>query len=78
MICPKCEEGNIVAIAVKPSGDQASLCNYCETIWLKDEEIRFNTGHPYDATRKDDREYTLEVSEGKDQEHRQAKFTKNK
>lgn len=78
MICPKCEEGKIVKIFLKVPQEEASLCNYCETIWLKDEEIRFNTGHPYDAARKDDREYTLEVSEERDQEHRPARFSKNK
>lgn len=78
MICPKCEEGKIVKILLKVNGEEASLCNYCETLWLKDEEIKFNTGHPYDVARKDDREYTLEVSEESDQEHRSAKYTKNK
>lgn len=78
MRCPKCEEGKIVTIVLKRTGDEATLCNYCETLWLKDEEIKFNTGHPYDIAKKDDREYTLEVSEESDQEHRPAKYTKNK
>jgi hypothetical protein len=78
MKCPKCEEGMIVSIVLKMSGDQASLCNYCETLWLQGEQIKYNTGHPYDVARKDDREYTMEVSEEKDQEHRPAQFTDKK
>lgn len=79
MICPRCEEGQLLKIALKMTGEEATLCDFCETLWLKGEEIKYNTGHPYDEAKYvADREYTVEEAEEKDQEHRKAAYPKFK
>lgn len=71
MVCPKCEIGNIETIILKATGETASLCDYCKMVWFKSEEIRFNTGHPFESIRKgENHEYTVEELGDKDQEHR--------
>lgn len=49
MICPKNEDGTLVKIIVKKTGEEASFCDNCETIWFKDEEIKINTGRPVEV-----------------------------
>lgn len=76
MICPKCEEGKIIKVFLKTVDGEAMMCDFCETVWLRGEEIKCNTGHPFNITRKrEDLEYTLGESEDKDQEHRSAEYT---
>lgn len=76
MTCPKCEEGTIKKVIIKMTGEEASLCDYCETLWLMGEEIKYNTGHPFDVVKQGEAlEYTLEESEDEDQEHRSTKYT---
>lgn len=45
MTCPKCNEDAIVPIKFKTSGDEAYLCENCETVWPKEEDVYETTGH---------------------------------
>jgi ABC-type iron transport system FetAB ATPase subunit len=67
--------GNITRIIFKATKKEASLCDFCETLWLKGESINKNTGHPYEMARKEeDKEYTIEDLSDLDQEHRNLKY----
>ena len=46
MTCPKYNDGALVTVTVKKTGEEASFCDCCETIWFRDEQIRKNTGRP--------------------------------
>jgi transcription elongation factor Elf1 len=76
MTCPRCEEGQLITIALKMRGEEAVLCDFCETLWLKGEEIKYDTGHPYNETR--DYEYIIEEAEDRDQDHRKAAYPEYK
>lgn len=76
MICPRCETGTIINVSLKFTGEEAMLCDYCEAMWLKGDEIRFNNVRPIDLSFiEQGREFTIEESEDKDQDHRSANFT---
>ena len=73
MKCPKCEEGTIVTIKFKKTGKSAFLCDFCQTVWFEGEDIALSTGHQLKTyTNSEDREYTLEEAEEKNQEHQPA------
>ena len=77
MKCPKCEEGTITKIMFKKARENAFICDSCETFWKVGEEIKFNSGHPFASHKHaEDREYTVEVAENEDHEHRPASYTK--
>ena len=74
MTCPRCEEGQLINVVLKMTGEEAVLCDFCETLWLHGEEIAYNTGHPYDKGEHGDKAYTIETSEEKDQEHKVVRY----
>lgn len=45
MTCPKCNEETIVPIKFRVTGDEAFLCENCETVWPKEEDIYQTNGH---------------------------------
>ena len=47
MICPYCEQGNILNVVVKKSGRKVLICEECDTIWLR--EIDVETGIGFDT-----------------------------
>lgn len=76
MKCPKCERGIIRKVRLKEKGEAAYLCNFCEMLWLQDEEIKTNTGHPFDIlTQGNAVEYTLEPDIEKDPENTTIAYT---
>lgn len=78
MKCPKCEEGNIVDVILKVTGESAKLCNFCDNLWLEGEDVKFNTGHIYDSLQGNALEYNMGESEHIVQEHRDVKFPRVK
>jgi len=70
MICPKCEEGAIEKIQIK-TGEICSVCTFCHSLWISEENIRFDTGHLLDFFREK-KEYGHAVRNAgeKDREHR--------
>ena len=75
MTCPKCAEGTMVKVTFKESGKGAYLCDFCESLWLEGSSISANTGFMLSSYQRGvEHEYTLEESEGKDQEHRPARY----
>ena len=70
MICPKCEEGEIIKIRFLYNGTIAFLCRFCDTLWFDREHIDAITGHDFNAFSQDqDFEYTVEELAEKDQDH---------
>lgn len=60
MKCPKCEEGTLSRVYFKKRNEEGIQCDFCGTVWLEDESVRANTGHPIQAlTHDEDMEYTL-------------------
>lgn len=39
MLCPRCEQGNVVAARIKATGERIFVCQECEATWLSREEI---------------------------------------
>ncbi len=79
MKCPKCEEGTIISIVMKMTGKEASLCDFCETLWEKGERISSESGSLLSVAKEGGvRDYTIEESEDKDQDHRSAAYSKFK
>ncbi len=75
MNCPKCEIGRIVHVILKMSGEEASLCDYCNTLWVEGEDINASSVITLDiAKASGDVEFTLEESEEEDQDHRSANY----
>jgi len=76
MKCPKCERGTIKKVILKTKGEIAYLCDFCEMFWLEDEEIKKNTGHPFDVlTQGSAMEYTLETTPEKDPQNTPVEYT---
>lgn len=48
MICPKCEQGNIIEVIFK-TGKRAFSCDFCESFWFKGELINPNICHKTSA-----------------------------
>ncbi len=79
MVCPRCEEGTLNRMSFKNSGKQGYLCDFCNTVWLENENLNRNTGHPFDSLNQGESiEYILEEAEDKDQEHRSVQFPESK
>lgn len=76
MVCPKCGEGELIRIILKMTGEKATLCDYCQTLWLIGEDISGSTGHDYYSL--GDREYMIDASDEKDHDHTSAKYTHTK
>jgi uncharacterized Zn finger protein len=74
MYCPKCGEGQLIRIILKMTGEDATLCDYCDTLWLKGEMISEATGHDYYV--QGHKEYLIDPSEEKDHDHKDAKYTR--
>lgn len=55
MICPKCEEGSVEKVKIKMNREVLSICDFCHSIWIENESIKFDTGHllDYFINRKD-------------------------
>ncbi len=71
MICPKCNEGTIIQIRYKNTGQKASLCEYCDTVWFASEAISITTGHALRSLSEDnDLDYTIDELDEQDQDHR--------
>lgn len=69
MICPKCDEGEVKEIQFKKSNKTASFCEYCGTLWLKNETISDHSGHAARSYMNgEDREYTYDLSDGNNAE----------
>ena len=64
MKCPKCEEGTLIRIYFKKRGEEGIQCEFCGTVWLEEESVRENTGHPIQTLTNDgDTEYTFTDTE---------------
>lgn len=69
MICPKCYMGTIELVVLKMTGEEASLCEYCGTIWMGGEDIKATSGHPFDIlTQGNSIEYIVEASKRQTQD----------
>ena len=78
MVCPKCDEGNIIKIKFKQSGKIAFLCDFCKTLWLEGERIDLATGHTLETySQKEDMGYTIEELRKEDFEHQPLQQTNN-
>lgn len=70
MKCPKCERGIVRKVRLKDKGQAAFLCNFCEMLWLEEEEVKENTGHPHDILTKGNAiTYIIEPIEDRDSEN---------
>ncbi|OGH20762.1 MAG: hypothetical protein A3D74_05555 [Candidatus Levybacteria bacterium RIFCSPHIGHO2_02_FULL_37_13] len=79
MICPKCEEGKVGKVKFKKSGTTGYLCDFCESLWFNSDDINIGTGHTLSSFAEGgDREYSLESTGEKDQEHEPAKYKNHK
>lgn len=75
MTCPKCELGNIISVRFKDFTKNASLCDFCETLWIEDEKISINNGHSFRAYSRDfDQELSIEMLETEDQDHNPIEY----
>ena len=76
MKCPRCEEGTIKKVNFKRDNKNGYICDFCATVWLDNENITAQNGHPYDAVNHGGfMEYSLEESEELDQEHRDIMYS---
>lgn len=76
MKCPRCERGTIKKVILKRMGERAYLCDSCEMFWFEKEEIRDNTGHPFDTlTQGNAIEYTIDSTEENDPESTPIEYT---
>ncbi len=70
MICPKCKEGTINKIEFVQTKETAYLCNTCEALWFKKDEIsEFNASHLHTFFEEREKEYTVKKLDIKDWEH---------
>jgi len=78
MKCPKCEIGKIIPIIFKADGEKGRLCDYCETMWLENQEVKKNTGQYIDGIMKGSGiEYVLDEAEDYDDSEEYDEETTN-
>lgn len=76
MKCPKCEEGNIIKVVFKKSGDNGLLCDRCEALWFDGETINADSAHKFRSFSEGlDREQVLEEFDEEDQDHSPINYT---
>lgn len=70
MNCPKCEDGTIDRVVFKKNGEIAYVCDLCEAMWFREEDVGIASGHTLSSFSEDqDLGYTIDKSFEKDQEH---------
>ena len=70
MKCPACEEGNIIKVRFKKSGESASLCDQCNALWFLGEDINPIRMHNFRSFANDlEIEHALNIHDEKDQDH---------
>ena len=47
MICPYCEQGNILVARIKKNDKRIFVCDECDTVWTR--EVNLQTGIGFDA-----------------------------
>lgn len=77
MFCPQCEIGTLRKIVFKRSLSAGYLCEYCGMMWLRGEEIDFNTGHNIQNYKNPDLEYSFDEVIGKNEDLKPVNYPKN-
>ncbi|MCR1870473.1 hypothetical protein [Longicatena caecimuris] len=52
MVCPYCEQGNVVQVKIKRTGKKIYICDECDTIWLNGETISHFNGTGFEEYAK--------------------------
>lgn len=39
MVCPRCEQGEVLCVILKHSGAYAYICDECDALWVNDAEV---------------------------------------
>jgi hypothetical protein len=79
MKCPKCEEGNIIKVIFKNSGDCGVICDRCEALWFANEAIDAGDAHKFRSFSQGlEREQALEAFDEEDQDHSPINYTSYK
>jgi hypothetical protein len=77
--CPKCEEGALVNVRFKLSGEKTTMCDSCGALWFLGEPLNPARAHNFRAFAKDlDIEHALEMSDDVDQEHSPLRYSSYK
>lgn len=75
MKCPKCEQGTIIHIQLKVNKKMGHLCDNCETVWFREEDIHKSDGHTLKSfSLGDELSYTVKEFPKEDQEHQPVKY----
>lgn len=75
MVCPRCEEADLMKIRFKQNGGIAYTCEICEALWFEGEKISaFTAKELRPFTQEEDVEYMWDDLENVDQDSRRTYF----
>lgn len=76
MVCSKCKEGKINKIEFIQTKETAYLCDTCEALWFKKDDINeFNAANLHTFFEEREKEYTIKRLDVKDWEHEELTNT---